>query len=38
VIGGKQVGLICKKGKIIKKVPEKKLLEEFKKELEKIKF
>lgn len=35
VIGGKGVGLICRKGKIIKKVNEKDLLKEFKKELEK---
>lgn len=36
VIGGKQVGLICRKGKIIKKVEEKKLLVEFEKELKKL--
>jgi (E)-4-hydroxy-3-methylbut-2-enyl-diphosphate synthase len=36
IVGGKNVGLICRKGKIIKRVPEDKLLEEFKKELEKI--
>ncbi len=35
VIGGKGIGLICRKGKIIKKVDEKNLLEEFKKELDK---
>lgn len=35
VIGGKGEGLLCRKGKIIKKVPENKLLKEFKKELEK---
>ncbi len=29
IIGGKKIGLICQKGKIIKKVPEKKLLKEF---------
>ena len=36
IIGGKKVGLICKKGKIIKKVEEKNLLKEFLKELKKI--
>lgn len=36
VIGGKKVGLICAKGKIIKKAPEAKLLEEFEKELNKF--
>jgi (E)-4-hydroxy-3-methylbut-2-enyl-diphosphate synthase len=36
VIGGKKVGLICKKGKIIKKVAENKLLAEFEKELKKL--
>ncbi|MEA2065265.1 MAG: flavodoxin-dependent (E)-4-hydroxy-3-methylbut-2-enyl-diphosphate synthase [Patescibacteria group bacterium] len=36
VIGGKNCGLICKKGKIIKKVKEKKLLNEFIKELNKF--
>ena len=35
VIGGRGVGLICRKGKIIKKVKEKDLLKEFKKELAK---
>ncbi len=35
VIGGKGVGLICRKGEIIKKVDEKDLLTEFKKELDK---
>jgi len=34
ITGGKGVGFIFKKGKVIKKVPEEKLLEEFKKELE----
>ena len=33
VIGGEGVGLICKKGEIIKKVEEKDLLKEFMKEL-----
>lgn len=36
VIGGKKVGLICTKGKIIKRVPEKDLLREFEKELNKL--
>ena len=36
VIGGEKMGLICRKGKIIKKVDEKNLLEEFLIELEKI--
>ncbi len=36
VIGGEKVGLICRKGKILKKVNEKDLLIEFKKELEKF--
>lgn len=36
VIGGEKVGLICRKGEIIKKVDEKNLLKEFKKELEKF--
>jgi (E)-4-hydroxy-3-methylbut-2-enyl-diphosphate synthase len=36
IIGGKKVGLIVKKGEIIKNVPENKLLEEFKKELKKL--
>jgi len=36
VIGGKGVGLICKKGEILKKVEEKSLLKEFMKELEKF--
>ena len=35
VIGGKGVGLICRKGKILRKVKERALLTEFKKELEK---
>ncbi|NCF75077.1 MAG: flavodoxin-dependent (E)-4-hydroxy-3-methylbut-2-enyl-diphosphate synthase [Xanthomonadaceae bacterium] len=35
IIGGKKVGLICKKGKIIKKVKEKNLLSEFSKEFKK---
>ncbi len=35
IIGGKKVGLITKHGKIIKKVPEKNLLSEFLKEVEK---
>jgi len=33
IVGGKKQGLIMRKGKIVKKVPEKKLLEEFLKEL-----
>jgi len=37
VIGGKKVGLLCAKGKIIKKVPERELLKEFEKELLKLK-
>jgi len=36
VIGGEGVGLICRKGEIIRKVDEKNLLKEFKKELEKF--
>jgi (E)-4-hydroxy-3-methylbut-2-enyl-diphosphate synthase len=36
VSGGRGVGLIFKNGKIIKKVPKKKLLKEFQKELKKI--
>lgn len=36
VVGGKGVGLICKKGKVIKKVAEKLLLKEFQKELAKV--
>ena len=36
VIGGEHVGLICKKGKIIKKVKESELLAEFEKELSKM--
>jgi (E)-4-hydroxy-3-methylbut-2-enyl-diphosphate synthase len=36
VIGGEGVGLICRKGEIIKKVDEKYLLEEFMIELQKI--
>lgn len=35
IIGGRKVGLICRKGKIVKKVSEKNLLKEFKKELNK---
>lgn len=35
IIGGRKAGLICRKGKIIKKVSEKNLLKEFKKELNK---
>jgi len=35
VVGGRGVGLICRKGKIIKKVAEKDLLKHFKRELEK---
>lgn len=34
IIGGKKVGLICKGGKILRKVPERDLLKEFVKELE----
>jgi (E)-4-hydroxy-3-methylbut-2-enyl-diphosphate synthase len=36
VIGGEKVGLICRKGKIVKKVEEKDLLNEFMQELEKF--
>jgi len=36
VIGGEGVGLICKKGKILKKVEEKNLLKEFVQELDKF--
>lgn len=36
VVGGEGVGLICKKGKIIKKVDEKNLLKEFMKEIKKF--
>jgi len=36
IVGGKKVGLIVKRGKIIKKVPEKKLFDEFIKELNKL--
>ena len=36
VVGGQGVGLICKKGKILRKVEEKNLLKEFMKELEKF--
>jgi (E)-4-hydroxy-3-methylbut-2-enyl-diphosphate synthase len=36
VVGGEKVGLICRKGKIIKRVREKDLLKEFSKELEKF--
>jgi len=35
VIGGRGCGLICRKGKIIKRADEKDLLKEFKKELQK---
>ncbi len=35
IVGGKGVGLICKKGEIIKKVDEKNLLREFIKEVKK---
>ncbi|MDI6777938.1 MAG: flavodoxin-dependent (E)-4-hydroxy-3-methylbut-2-enyl-diphosphate synthase [Patescibacteria group bacterium] len=36
VIGGEGVGLICKKGKILKKVEEKNLFKEFMRELKKF--
>jgi len=36
IAGGKGVGIIFRKGRVIKKVEEKKLLEEFMKELEKM--
>lgn len=36
VVGGKGVGLICKKGKILRKVEEKNLLNEFMSELNKF--
>lgn len=36
VVGGKGVGLICKKGEIVKKVDEKNLLMEFEKELKRM--
>jgi (E)-4-hydroxy-3-methylbut-2-enyl-diphosphate synthase len=36
IVGGKKVGLIVKKGEIIKKVPEKNLFNEFIKELKKL--
>lgn len=36
VVGGKGVGLICRKGKVIKKVKEKDLIKEFKRELKKF--
>jgi (E)-4-hydroxy-3-methylbut-2-enyl-diphosphate synthase len=36
VVGGEGVGIICKKGKILKKVEEKNLLKEFRRELEKF--
>ncbi len=36
VVGGKGVGLICKKGKILRKVEEKNLLKEFMRELRKF--
>ena len=36
IVGGKKIGLIVKKGVIIKKAPEKNLFNEFIKELEKI--
>lgn len=35
IVGGKNVGLICKKGKILRKVKEKDLLKEFIKEVRK---
>ena len=35
ICGGRREGLIIKKGEIIKKVPEERLLEEFKAELDK---
>jgi (E)-4-hydroxy-3-methylbut-2-enyl-diphosphate synthase len=37
IVGGHKVGLICKKGKITRKVPENKLLSEFIKEVIKFK-
>ncbi|MDH4330207.1 MAG: flavodoxin-dependent (E)-4-hydroxy-3-methylbut-2-enyl-diphosphate synthase [Candidatus Moranbacteria bacterium] len=36
IVGGKNVGLIVKKGEILRKVPEKDLLKEFLKEVEKF--
>jgi (E)-4-hydroxy-3-methylbut-2-enyl-diphosphate synthase len=36
VIGGEKVGLICRKGEVVKKVDEKNLLKEFLKEINKI--
>ncbi|MFC1608595.1 flavodoxin-dependent (E)-4-hydroxy-3-methylbut-2-enyl-diphosphate synthase [Patescibacteria group bacterium] len=36
IVGGKEVGLIMKKGELVKKVPEKDLLDEFLKEIEKF--
>lgn len=36
IVGGKNVGLIMKKGKLVKKVDEKDLLKEFLKEIEKF--
>jgi (E)-4-hydroxy-3-methylbut-2-enyl-diphosphate synthase len=36
IIGGHKVGLICRKGKIIKKIPEDKLLDEFIKVIKKF--
>jgi len=36
IVGGKKVGLILKKGEIIRKAPEKKLFQEFMKELKKL--
>jgi (E)-4-hydroxy-3-methylbut-2-enyl-diphosphate synthase len=36
VVGGKKVGLICRKGQVVKKVPEPQLLVEFAKELNKL--
>ncbi|MFC1644658.1 flavodoxin-dependent (E)-4-hydroxy-3-methylbut-2-enyl-diphosphate synthase [Patescibacteria group bacterium] len=36
IVGGKDVGLIMKKGELVKKVDEKDLLEEFLKEIEKF--
>ncbi len=36
IVGGKKVGLIIKRGEIIKRVPEKKLFDEFIRELKKL--
>jgi len=36
IVGGRGVGLICKKGEVIRKVDEKDLVEEFVKEVEKF--